>query len=109
AFLHHIDSRIYGQYFLKDLLFFFSSRRRHTSFSRDWSSDVCSSDLRMGSRSLSRWWTRWSRVSGTWRSRSSTLVSSRWNVSWGGGRIPPPRAPGAPEGRPALLVGMPVT
>src|SRR5690606_24340334 len=27
------------------LLFFFSSRRRHTRFSRDWSSDVCSSDL----------------------------------------------------------------
>src|SRR5690606_39973773 len=26
-------------------LFFFSSRRRHTCFSRDWSSDVCSSDL----------------------------------------------------------------
>src|SRR5690606_12724254 len=25
--------------------FFFSSRRRHTRFSRDWSSDVCSSDL----------------------------------------------------------------
>src|SRR5690606_40898735 len=25
---------------------FFSSRRRHTRFSRDWSSDVCSSDLR---------------------------------------------------------------
>src|SRR5690606_32439740 len=27
------------------LTFFFSSRRRHTRFSRDWSSDVCSSDL----------------------------------------------------------------
>src|SRR5690606_40089685 len=27
------------------LRFFFSSRRRHTRFSRDWSSDVCSSDL----------------------------------------------------------------
>src|SRR5436309_14366191 len=27
------------------MLFFFSSRRRHTRFSRDWSSDVCSSDL----------------------------------------------------------------
>src|SRR5690606_15308456 len=27
------------------LLFVFSSRRRHTRFSRDWSSDVCSSDL----------------------------------------------------------------
>src|SRR5690606_40243573 len=26
-------------------LFFFSSRRRHTRFSRDWSSDVCSSDF----------------------------------------------------------------
>src|SRR5690606_39600577 len=25
--------------------FFFSSSRRHTRFSRDWSSDVCSSDL----------------------------------------------------------------
>src|SRR6266496_2675779 len=28
-----------------DLLFFFSSRRRHTRSLRDWSSDVCSSDL----------------------------------------------------------------
>src|SRR5258707_818781 len=26
------------------LLFFFSSRRRHTRYWRDWSSDVCSSD-----------------------------------------------------------------
>src|SRR5439155_9885204 len=26
--------------------FFFSSRRRHTRWPRDWSSDVCSSDLR---------------------------------------------------------------
>src|SRR5687768_17816384 len=28
--------------------FFFSSRRRHTRCSRDWSSDVCSSDLVQG-------------------------------------------------------------
>src|SRR2546430_13138702 len=27
------------------LVFFFSSRRRHTRFDCDWSSDVCSSDL----------------------------------------------------------------
>src|SRR5947209_9727241 len=27
--------------------FFFSSRRRHTRYWRDWSSDVCSSDLRV--------------------------------------------------------------
>src|SRR5690606_702251 len=31
--------------FLSCFVFFFSSRRRHTRFSRDWSSDVCSSDL----------------------------------------------------------------
>src|SRR5690606_40406093 len=30
--------------------FFFSSRRRHTRFSRDWSSDVCSSDLNIPRR-----------------------------------------------------------
>src|SRR5256886_3031382 len=30
-------------------LFFFSSRRRHTRFDCDWSSDVCSSDLRLPS------------------------------------------------------------
>src|SRR2546430_10029206 len=30
------------------LLFFFSSRRRHTRFDCDWSSDVCSSDLGEG-------------------------------------------------------------
>src|SRR5690606_39907755 len=33
-------------YFIAVLFFFFfSSSRRHTRFSRDWSSDVCSSDL----------------------------------------------------------------
>src|SRR5256886_7500051 len=30
------------------LFFFFSSRRRHTRFDCDWSSDVCSSDLQYG-------------------------------------------------------------
>src|SRR5437879_8527908 len=34
------------------LFFFFSSRRRHTRYIGDWSSDVCSSDLRI--RILSR-------------------------------------------------------
>src|SRR3989475_6829022 len=31
---------------LTGVFFFFSSRRRHTRFDCDWSSDVCSSDLR---------------------------------------------------------------
>src|SRR5207253_6453735 len=30
------------------VLFFFSRRRRHTTWPRDWSSDVCSSDLYVG-------------------------------------------------------------
>src|SRR2546422_3282901 len=34
--------------------FFFSSRRRHTRCSRDWSSDVCSSDLVHGALNCSR-------------------------------------------------------
>src|SRR5207249_6634048 len=32
------------------LVFFFSSRRRHTRSKRDWSSDVCSSDLARAAR-----------------------------------------------------------
>src|SRR3712207_9009143 len=31
--------------FYLSFVFFFSSRRRHTRYWRDWSSDVCSSDL----------------------------------------------------------------
>src|SRR5439155_16169498 len=40
--------------------FFFSSRRRHTRWPRDWSSDVCSSDLGLGKSAkivrLEVWW-----------------------------------------------------
>src|SRR5947209_9459550 len=36
---------IVGDGDFKDALFFFSSRGRHTRYWRDWSSDVCSSDL----------------------------------------------------------------
>src|SRR5438445_10050577 len=36
---------------LRDV-FFFSSRRRHTRYWRDWSSDVCSSDLGVRIESL---------------------------------------------------------
>src|SRR3989440_6635933 len=34
--------------YLYCFIFFFSSRRRHTRSDRDWSSDVCSSDLPYG-------------------------------------------------------------
>src|SRR5207302_5117949 len=41
----------YSSIFIFTFFFFFSSRRRHTRFSRDWSSDVCSSDLKQPTRS----------------------------------------------------------
>src|SRR5690606_39505960 len=52
--------------------FFFSSRRRHTRFSRDWSSDVCSSDLpeRFQSRLHPRRQTKWL---GWWPKREADL------------------------------------
>src|SRR3989475_8594735 len=42
--LLHIGSAL----FAISVTFFFSSRRRHTRFDCDWSSDVCSSDLAVG-------------------------------------------------------------
>src|SRR5690606_40017091 len=44
------------------VVFFFSSRRRHTRFSRDWSSDVCSSDLLNPGHDLEETYTRVSEV-----------------------------------------------
>src|SRR5438876_12366301 len=41
---------------LDDVFFFFSSRRRHTRWTGDWSSDVCSSDLSMGRQMLRGLW-----------------------------------------------------
>src|SRR2546426_12483909 len=38
------------------LLFFFSSRRRHTRLQGDWSSDVCSSDLPDEFKFRFAWW-----------------------------------------------------
>src|SRR2546422_3782802 len=38
-------TKVYGGKYSLSSFFFFSSRRRHTRCSRDWSSDVCSSDL----------------------------------------------------------------
>src|SRR5438067_8695870 len=47
------------------LVFFFSSRRRHTRSKRDWSSDVCSSDLDVTSPSRTR----------RWRGRADSMVA----------------------------------
>src|SRR6266536_2955907 len=56
------------------MFFFFSGRRRHTRSTRDWSSDVCSSDLE--------------------RSRHSAAASEfRRSLHWTGSRSPSPREP----------------
>src|SRR5258707_7672773 len=69
--------------------FFFSSRRRHTRYWRDWSSDVCSSDLRVlvagganrareraPSRDTERRWHRSAQATGALAPASS--VRERW-------------------------------
>src|SRR2546430_4618332 len=72
-------------------LFFFSSRRRHTRFDCDWSSDVCSSDLAsvpssvcasgfstktcQPRRSAARAWSRWRWVGERSEEHTSELQS----------------------------------
>src|SRR3989440_804213 len=46
------SSRYWIEVSSMSVLFFFSSRRRHTRSDRDWSSDVCSSDLAVLLRKL---------------------------------------------------------
>src|SRR2546430_5591291 len=46
-------------------VFFFSSRRRHTRFDCDWSSDVCSSDLATAARALAGWTPRAAGIAAT--------------------------------------------
>src|SRR5439155_15294739 len=52
------DLLLHGYFHYVDLslvfVFFFSSRRRHTRWPRDWSSDMCSSDLMLRARQRAR-------------------------------------------------------
>src|SRR5689334_15003351 len=61
-----------------EIEFFFSSRRRHTSWNCDWSSDVCSSDLRAPFPA----WRPASSSGGTsrtrWRTRGDDTPCRRW-------------------------------
>src|SRR5690606_40726743 len=55
-------------------IFLFSSRRRHTRFSRDWSSDVCSSDLDYDGRKAIDW--------GIYGAPETFLVDAEGIVRW---------------------------
>src|SRR5438874_13769733 len=66
--------------------FFFSSRRRHTRSLRDWSSDVCSSDLSSSSPETRSGWrlparrSAWTRASSTCPCRSTAKRSEERRV-----------------------------
>src|SRR5256886_5691162 len=75
--------------------FFFSSRRRHTRFDCDWSSDVCSSDLWRG-RNAKRWphsvmmrssWNASSRAHATSRSRC-LVIGTATSFTWASANAP---------------------
>src|SRR2546430_15613016 len=67
---------------MRVVCFFFSSRRRHTRFDCDWSSDVCSSDLNYsgvaGLSQLSVIWVRTPGLRPSQRSRNSFHSDSSW-------------------------------
>src|SRR6266480_5622118 len=54
------------------IFFFFSSRRRHTSLTCDWSSDVCSSDL--GELVWSEWEMSGTRRDGTMHQMAGVIL-----------------------------------
>src|SRR3989449_2222692 len=62
------------------MFFFFSSRRRHTRCSRDWSSDVCSSDLGTPALAVafSALWSMVLAVSGTFEQLFTYVVFASW-------------------------------
>src|SRR2546430_3520403 len=60
--------------------FFFSSRRRHTRFDCDWSSDVCSSDLNMAGGVDSTLTSDLRGVFSLWTSRKVTISESTTNT-----------------------------
>src|SRR5690606_40186291 len=66
--------------------FFFSSRRRHTRFSRDWSSDVCSSDLLLAN---------WRHLPVGYHGRAGTIVVSGTEIArpYGQRKTPADAAP----------------
>src|SRR6266498_4312909 len=61
-------------------LVFFSSRRRHTRCGRDWSSDVCSSDLVLASLELVTYQPRPRPERKSWRALLDNKPGGDWHV-----------------------------
>src|SRR5438270_3262557 len=70
------------------LLFFFSSRRRHTRFDCDWSSDVCSSDLPRREGGPPTLWHFWDTTTGKQCRPPQQADLAPYKVHWSGdGRL----------------------
>src|SRR2546430_13277316 len=65
------------------VLFFFSSRRRHTRFDCDWSSDVCSSDLEQIRYLTGGFLVRVNRLT----QQLEPELATKWKISESGRRI----------------------
>src|SRR5690625_7812922 len=67
--------------------FFFSSRTRHTSWPRDWSSDVCSSDLCVAAardeRASARKSTETGEAASAQERSEERRVGKEWRERWG--------------------------
>src|SRR5204863_6486236 len=61
--------------------FFFSSRRRHTRSLRDWSSDVCSSDLHEGGTHLTGFKAALTRIINSYANKGGFLKKSDFTLS----------------------------
>src|SRR6185295_20424418 len=85
SFLHTYFFILFSSHLYNvSFFFFFSSRRRHTRYWRDWSSDVCSSDLPEEAADNRRGWAGCSRHlqragARRYRSRAQNLT---FNPSW---------------------------
>src|SRR2546430_12892827 len=83
------------------MFFFFSSRRRHTRFDCDWSSDVCSSDLNgipsnqnnLDAKYLEHTWSgAKSRANLTWHITPEILSYVTWSQGFRPGGLNPAQA-----------------
>src|SRR2546430_13532316 len=81
---------------IRMVLFFFSSRRRHTRFDCDWSSDVCSSDL--SSFELVDFDEVVASTSDTAFAPGAVVSGGPANQGGQGGKGPPPIPQGTPQG-----------
>src|SRR2546427_11953051 len=71
------------EYLLYTIFFFFSSRRRHTRFDCDWSSDVCSSDLPRCRSNRPKVTARRSQHPRANVSPKSAIADTPWCLRWG--------------------------